>query len=629
MQPHLHDNPALTVAIAVAAGMLGQTLAQHMRLPGIVLLLVIGVVLGPDVANVVQPQSLGGGLSALVGVAVAIILFEGGLSLEWRRIKREGRAIRQLITVGALASLVAAAFVASLVLGWEWQRSLLFGTLVVVTGPTVVTPLLRRLRVKKSVATVLEAEGVLIDAVGAITAAVALELVLRPSGETWALATPMILGRLLFGSVAGLVVGLLLAGLLRYRNVVPEGLENVFTLGTAVVAFELPNAIVHESGIAAVIVCGMVVGNSRTHAGKELAEFKEQLSVMLIGMLFVLLVADVRIRDVVALGWPGLAVAACLIVLVRPLSVLLGTLGTDLGAKERVFIGWIGPRGIVAAAVASLFGYQLEAAGIEGGGALRSLVFLVIAVTVLWSALTGPIVAQLLGLRRKADAGWVIVGANTLARRIARVLDPTGTECLLIDVDPQGLRAAEEDGLRAIQSNALEPATLVRAELDTRTGALSITENEDVNFLFAQKARRAVRSIRYGVALTTWARGVTPEMVDELGAEILFGAAVSISGWSHKLDNGTARLEEWRYVGARNAPVLCTADDPSPAYVPLVHRRKGRAAPVFGETRFGRGSYIVILVDTEALEAAHAALRARGWEAGRVLSPEIRSVDAA
>ncbi len=614
VQLHLHDNPALTVAIALAAGIVGQSLAQHLRLPGIVLLLVLGAVLGPDVANVVQPESLGSGLSGIVGFAVAVILFEGGLGLEWRRIRREGRAIRQLITFGALVSLSAGAVVAALVLGWEWQRSLLFGTLVVVTGPTVVTPLLRRMRANKTVSTVLEAEGVLGDAIGAITAAVALELVLRPSGEGWALATPMIAGRLLFGGVCGLVIGLLLAALLRYRNVIPEGLENVFALAFAVVAFQLPNAIVHESGLPAVIVAGMVVGNSGTHVRAELAEFKEQLTVLFVGMLFVLLVADVRLGDVMALGWRGAAVAACCIALVRPLSVMLGTLGTELTRRERVFIGWIGPRGIVAAAVASLFGYELEAAGIAGGDELRSLVFLVIAVTVFWSALTGPIAARVLGLRRKSGAGWLIVGANPLARRVADALDPVGVESLLVDNDPQNVLAAEADGLRAIQGNALEPAIAIKAELDTRYGAICLTANEDMNYLFAQKSRRAVRTIRYAVAITAWTRGVTPDMVDELGAEVLFGGLANVALWSQRLDHGTARIERWRFRGSRKAPSIFTGEETNPRYLPLVHRRKSTLEPVTMSTRFRKGSEVLFIVDLDSLDAAQRALASAGWE---------------
>ena len=204
---HIDGNAAFTVAAALAAGMLGQAVAQHLRLPGIVLLLFIGFLLGPDVANVVQPGVLGDSLNQIVGFAVAVILFEGGMSLNLRRLRREERPIRQLVTVGALVSLATGACLVWLAKGWGWQRSLLFGTLVVVTGPTVVTPLLRRIRVKKTVSTILEAEGVLIDAIGAITAAVALEIVLQPSNGAAVLAGPSVFGRLAFGATCGLIGG--------------------------------------------------------------------------------------------------------------------------------------------------------------------------------------------------------------------------------------------------------------------------------------------------------------------------------------------------------------------------------------------------------------------------------------
>jgi len=401
-----HHSPSLTVAFALAAGMIGQSVAHHLRLPGIVALLFLGVALGPDGANLVRPGVLGEGLPALVGFAVAVILFDGGMSLDLRRLRRSQKAIRRLVTIGAMVSLAVGTLLVRLTMNWDWQRSLLFGSLMIVTGPTVVTPLLRRLKVKKPVSTVLEAEGVLIDAVGAITAAVALELVLSPSNQEMALALPTIVGRLAFGVLMGMAGGGVIAGVLRFRGVVPEGLETVLTLGLAVLVFEASNAIVHESGIAAVTIAGLVVGNSTSHVDRELREFKEQLTVLFIGMLFVLLVADVRIADIVALGWRGLLVAAGTIVVVRPVSVALSTFRTELTGRERFFVGWLGPRGIVAAAVASLFAYALKDEGIGGGRELSSLVFLVIAVTVGWSALTGGLAAQLLNLRRKSGDGW-------------------------------------------------------------------------------------------------------------------------------------------------------------------------------------------------------------------------------
>ena len=610
MEIHLHDNPALTVAIALAAGTLGQAAAFHLRLPGIVLLLIFGALLGPDVANLVQPQSLGGGLPVIVGFAVAIILFEGGMSLDLRRLRREERPIRQLITVGALVSMIVGMILAMIFLGWDWRRALLFGTLVIVTGPTVVTPLLRRLRVKKSVSTVLEAEGVLIDAVGAITAAVALEIVVAPSGAGVALAVPTIAGRLLFGTVAGLLGGAFVAVLLRVRRLIPEGLENVVTLGLAVFIFEASNAVMHESGIAAVTVAGLVVGNVRSHASHELREFKEQLTAMLIGLLFVLLVADVRLADVQALGWQGGVVAACSILLIRPLSVAAGTMGTTLTKKERIFIGWIGPRGIVAAAVASLFGFELAHAGIEGGTQLRALVFLVIAVTVVWSAFTGGLAARALDLKLPPGDGWLIMGGNRVALALARELDARDVSVVAVDDDEAHVERYREAEIEVIRADALEESTWHAARLEARVGAIALTANEEVNYVFGEKARLHHKGPRYAIGLTVWEHGITPEMVDDFGGEVLFGRSVDVGVWEGRADN----LEQWQL--ARTGPVLLDlliGDDPP--CLPLVHQpRKGAAEPVTKATRFRRHARLVVMIDPERKDDAHAVLRHAGWD---------------
>ncbi len=605
-------SPALTVAFALAAGMLGQSVAHHLRLPGIVSLLVLGAALGPDGANLVRPDMLGRGLPALVGFAVAVILFEGGMSLDLRRLRRSQRAIRRLVTVGALVSLVVGTLLVKLTMSWDWQRSLLFGTLVIVTGPTVVTPLLRRLKVKKPVSTVLEAEGVLIDAVGAITAAVALDLVLSPSDQEMMLAVPTIVGRLVFGVVVGMVGGGVIAGLLRFRGVVPEGLETVLTLALAVLVFEASNATVHESGIAAVTVAGMVVGNSQTHIARELREFKEQLTSLFIGMLFVLLVADVRLADIVALGWPGVGVAAGTIAIVRPASVGLSTLGTELTANERVFVAWLGPRGIVAAAVASLFAYALRDAGIEGGRELSSLVFLVIAVTVGWSALTGGLAARALNLRRKSGDGWVIFGGNALARELAILLGRHDAEVLVLDSDPNHIKALEDAGVRALQGNALEESTHLRAQLDTRTGAIAVTVNEEVNYLFGEKARLHHRELRFPISVAQWEHGVTPDMVQDFGGEVLFGAAVDVSAWSTRIHDETCDIVWHRFVGNRKSPPLCAGNE-KVSFVPLVVERNEQVAPITGRTRFRRGAQVAVLIDRARAEAARDDLARRGW----------------
>ena len=218
-------------------GMIVQSAARHIKIPGIVLLLACGVLLGPDVINIIRPDLLGEALPMLVGFAVAVILFEGGMNLRINRLRREGRTIRQLISIGALVTAVGGTLTTKILLHWDWNTAILFGILVIVTGPTVSTPLLRRIKLRQSVATVLEAEGILLDAIGAIVAVVALEVVVSPSGYTLLASPFMILGRLLVGGMLGIIGGFIMAWLLGIRKLVPEGLDNVFTKTLSICLF--------------------------------------------------------------------------------------------------------------------------------------------------------------------------------------------------------------------------------------------------------------------------------------------------------------------------------------------------------------------------------------------------------
>ncbi|MFP8881856.1 MAG: sodium:proton antiporter, partial [Myxococcota bacterium] len=407
-------HPALTLVIALAVGILMQSVSRHLRVPGIVLLLVAGAGLGPDGLGWITPRSLGDGLGAVVDLAVAVILFEGGLNLEISRLRREQTPIRRLVTWGAAVTLIGAAVSAHLALGWAWMQSLLFGGLVVVTGPTVVGPLVRQLRLRPRLVTVLEAEGVLIDPIGAILAVLLLGIALQGPGSI-STAPMLLISSLGFGAVAGGIAGLGLAGILRIRGFVPEGLENVFTLAAVLLVFQGCDAIVHHSGILAVTTAGVVVGNLRTRVDRDLREFKDQLTVLLIGLLFVLLAADVRVEQVLKLGWGGIAVLAGLVFVVRPLNVFLSTLGSELSTRERLFAAWVAPRGIVAAAVASLTATALEQQGIPGGAELRAMVFLCIAGTVLLAGLTAGPMATLLRVRLPGRDTVAILGAHGLA----------------------------------------------------------------------------------------------------------------------------------------------------------------------------------------------------------------------
>lgn len=612
MESSAFADPTLTVALALAAGMLAQALARHLGIPGIVLLLGTGVLLGPDGLGVVRPGALGESLHTLVGFAVAVILFEGGMNLSLARMRREARSIRQLVTLGALVTAAGGALAARLILGWDWVLSTLFGTLVMVTGPTVINPLLRRIKVKERVATVLEAEGILVDAIGAIVAVVALEVVLSPAPLSVAGGAWHLLSRLAFGAFSGAAGGLAIAALLRSERAVPEGLESVFTLSLAVALFQASNAVVSETGILAVIAAGIVVGNSPVRALGDLREFKEQLTILLLGMLFVLLAADVRLSQVRFLGWAGLGTVLALMLVVRPLNILAGTLGSDLTWREKLFLSWLAPRGIVAAAVSSLFAQTLDEEGIAGGSELRALVFLVIAVTVVVQGLTGGQVASWLGLRRPSNTGYVILGANPLARAMGQALRAGGEEVVLIDSNEDACRAAEEEGFRVLHGSGLDPGLQEKAELDTRAGCLGLTSNEEVNLLFARRARKDFKVPRVWVAVRRGHLGVSEDVVRRLGGHLLFGGLAEILEWTRRLERGEAHIESWRSEAspaANGSPVSPDAD----GLLPLAVVRGKKVFPMDETVTFRRGDRLYAAVAERQREAAEDHLRSAGW----------------
>ncbi len=612
-------SPALVVAVALVAGILCQIVARHLRIPGIVLLLAVGVVLGPDFLGVVQPDILAHGLDDLIGFAVAVILFEGGLNLNLKRLRREARVIQRLLTIGVAVTFAGAATAAHLVLGWAWAPSLLFGSLVIVTGPTVITPLIKRVRVSRELGTILEAEGVLVDAIGAVVAVVMLEVVIAGAGQSaiaqsaiaHGLLSPLV--RLGLGLLIGVAGGALLTLLLRTRHLVPEGLANALSLAWVFALFQISNALVAESGVVAAIGAGMVVGNTAAPALRELKEFKEQLTVLLIGLLFVLLAADVRLESLRALGWPGLIVVGTLMFVVRPLSVTLCTWGSNLGWRHKVFLSWVAPRGIVAAAIASLFREQLGHAGLAGGDSLRALVFLVIAGTVFMQGATAAPLARLLGLRRPSNNGYAILGAHPLACMIASGLREGGEDVVLLDANADAAQAAQAAGHRVIFGNALEDRVQLMAQIETRRGVVGILANTAVNRLFAQTSRVESRAAQTWVAIQGGDGAPDPETIAEDGTHVLFGAVHDVGLWNVRIRRKLVVTEVWDPGDDPTAEPRGVPRDHRNLLLPLLHLRDDRPRLVDETTRPKRGDQVVWLVLEEAATAAHEWLTEAGW----------------
>ncbi len=612
------DNPALTLSLAMGLGMLSQVIARKIYLPGIVVLLAGGVIFGPDGLNWIRPASMGSALQIIVGFAVAVILFEGGMNLRISRIKREQAAIRGLITIGALITLIGGTLSTLLFLGWDFRTAILFGTLIIVTGPTVISPLLKRVRIHHGVSTVLEAEGILLDAIGAIVAVVALEIAISPSGLSLVKGLFHIISRLAVGAVLGVVGGTLLTLLFRIRRLVPEGLENVFILSWVFALFQLANAASPESGIAAVTVAGITLGNSNTYIQRELLEFKEQLTILMIGMLFILLAADVRITDIQLLGLKGVLTVIFLMVVIRPLSVFSSTMNSELDMQHKLLLSWIAPRGIVAAAVASLFAFELNQHGYDGTQ-LRALVFLLITMTVISAGLTGGWVSSLLDLRRKSESGWIILGAHEVARLLARLLKQGGNEVICIDEDPNACRLAENEGVKVFYGNALGERTLQRAEPDTRKGIIALSGNEEVNFIFSQRAKYFGKEMTILTGIKRRDEGITSKMVSETGGRIPFGRPVDIDLWSTWIRKGFTKYSSFQM--GENPDFDFTDETMVGVLLPLVSARSGSLIPVDDHLKIKKGDFVTFLINVQKEDEADTWLKSHGFNPGNVSEP--------
>ena len=605
------NNPALTIGLSMVLGMLAQVGSKHLHLPGIVLLLFSGILFGPDGLDLIKPDSLGSGLHILVGFAVAIILFEGGMNLRISRIMRERKAIRGLITIGALCTLIGGTLITIILLGWDFRTSILFGTLIIVTGPTVITPLLKRIRVHHGVSTILEAEGILLDAIGAIIAVVALEIAISPSGLSFITGFYHIISRLAIGALLGVSGGYLLTILFRFRNLIPDGLENVFILSWVIALFQISNTISPESGIAAVTIAGMTIGNSKTYIQQDLLEFKEQLTVLMIGMLFILLSADVRIEQIYGLGFSGLLTVILLIAVIRPVSVFIGTRKSGLDFNQKLLLSWIAPRGIVAAAVASLFVYELEQHGFDGTQ-LRALVFLLIIITVLSAGLTGGAVAKKLKLKRKSHSGWIILGAHEVSRLLSRLLKQAGNEIICIDEDPNLCLVAENEGIKVFFGNALDDRTLQRAEPDTRKGIIALSGNEEVNYIFSQRAKHLSKEMSVLIGIKDSFEGITPTMIKDAGGKIPFGHSADMDYWCSLIKQEKTSYSSFTYTLDKKFDLL---DETIKGFLlPMVIMQKKSLEPVDSSMKIKKGNLITFLINEKNRDRASSWLKENGFE---------------
>ncbi|MGD1910136.1 MAG: cation:proton antiporter [Rivularia sp. (in: cyanobacteria)] len=477
----------LQVVIAVVAGISAQVLAAYLKVPSIVFLLLFGIFFGSDGIGLLHPHLLGIGLEVIVALATAIILFEGGLDLELRELGRVSTSLQLLVTLGTLITLMGGSMAAHWLGEFPWPIAFLYASIVVVTGPTVITPLLKQIKVDRQVATLLEGEGILIDPVGAILAVVVLDTILNGDAGPLSAITGLFV-RLGIGAVIGAAGGWLLSLFFKRANILSYELKILVVLASVWGVFTLAQMIRSESGLMTTVMAGAVFANSSVPEERLLRHFKGQLTILCISVLFILLAADLSIRSVFALGWGSLFTVLALMFVVRPINILLCTWNSDLNWRQKLFLSWVAPRGIVSASVASLFGILLTQRGINGGDAIKALVFLTILMTVFCQGLTAGWVARLLGITLKQATGAVIVGCNPLSLLIARFFQERGESVVMIDTDPEASQQAESQNLRVLTSSALDANVLEEAGLDSVGTFLAVTKNGEVNFVLAQRA---------------------------------------------------------------------------------------------------------------------------------------------
>lgn len=490
MALHL-DHAVVALPIIVSLGIFAQWIASRLQIPAILPLLIIGFIIGPSTHILNPTDALGKeGLSVMTSLAIALILFEGGLTLRFADIAGHGRAVTNLISTGALTTWVLAAIAAHLITGLSWEVSALFGALVIVTGPTVIAPLLRIIRPNATIGGVLRWEGILIDPIGALAAALAFEWV-RADTDSGALSATIshMASFIGVGTAIGLVMGGLLVAALR-RDWLPDHLINPGVLAWVLLAFGLSDVFAPESGLLSVTIMGVLLANANLSQIAEVLHFKEELVVILLSTIFVALAANISTEALLAVFQPApMLLLASIILLVRPISVMVSSIGTNLSTPERMFISYVGPRGIVAAAISALFAQRLQDLGVAGGDQLVTLVFAVIVGTVILASLTAKPVAKLLHVVEAEPTGYLMIGAHPLSRSIARVLHEEGVQVLLVDTNASNIRQAKLEGLQTYYGNVLSSGA-DELSLEGIGNLLALTSNDEANTLSVRRYAR-------------------------------------------------------------------------------------------------------------------------------------------
>ncbi len=535
----MSDYILIGLTSVLALGISAQWIAWRTKFPAILVLLAVGIVSGP-ITGLIDPDKLMGDLlSPFVSISVAIILFEGGLSLRMSEFRKIGGVVVKLITIGIVITWVLSTLAAFFFLDIGLELSVLFGAVLIVTGPTVIIPLLRQVRPTETAGSVLKWEGIVNDPIGAMMAVLVFEIIMSGGfSNITGSAGLIILQTIFYGTALG-AMGAGLMYIMLKKHWIPDYLQNPFTLMVVVGAFTASNALQHESGLLAVTAMGIILANQKSVRVQHIIEFKENLQVLLISALFILLASRLKVEHLEYFNWNSAGFIAALLFVVRPAAIFISTIGSKLTFKEKTFLSWMAPRGIVAAAISAIFALRLEQEGFAGADKLVPYTFIVIIATVTIYGLSASPLARWLGVAKPQPNGVILVGAHTWSRTIADALKKLGVKVILADSNWENISKARKSGLQTYYGNILSEYALDEIDLDGVGRVLALTPNDEVNALSSLRfAEIFGTSEAFQLAPSASSQRKDAEVVGDLSGRTLFDTELNYSKISDLIAGG-------------------------------------------------------------------------------------------
>ena len=601
------ENPTSVFVIAVLVAVVCQIASSKIKFPPIFLWLLAGMVLGPYGIHMLHPEMVGAALHTLIELGLAVILFEGGLNLNLKSLKEHGWVVGRLLTFGPLLTIVIGGAAAHFLTGISWPLSLLFGALIAVGGPTVITPILRQVRLDREVAHILSSEAMLVDAVGAILAIVMLQLVLIPDPTALSTIQAMIT-KFSVGAAFGFAGGWLLSRILKSSIIDDIEARTVFTLAAVWGLFLLADGVSSQTGLLAVLIAGATMQKMELPDIQRLRHFKGSLSILLISVLFVLLAANLNLGIVRAHLWEGLAIFLILALIARPLSTWLAAIGSELTTPQVWFLAGMAPRGVVAAGITSLFVIILIEAGYKEAEILLALVYIIIIASVfVYSFLASPL-AQWLAVMGRDERSVLIIGGGQMGAELGRVLAEE-REVRFLDLNAEVVNNLKRANFQAICGNALDPIYMEILHTEEVSAVLAMTGSSDHNLLIANLAQDTFHVSEVYVALQEGDEIKHASMIRQLQAKRLFAKPYTFSYWHDqalrkRLMHETRTVEaESELIGHRMADARI-----SPGIQPLAVCRNDQMLIPHDDLIFEAGDEVSLLLRPERIQEGQALI---------------------